>query len=258
MMSRIVSGSTCIEVTSALELIVAMSLEAAQPDEAQDGGDAPTTAATETSSIEPTSRVVGQAPKPLDMPEAEDGRSRRPKRPSARTGWQSSFLVGGGLATGVVDDVVPLAAITYDGWLARGNSFFAPGLQIGVVYFSGTEGFRETHAIVVRGGALTLDACPLRFQQGIFAARPCAAVEIGGRVAEASPDHAGSRSFPWFGVGGKVILDVAVTRMTFIQLDGAVLDTVVDSWIFAGEGLLIIRSSSVAFRSALRLGVSFP
>jgi hypothetical protein len=262
-MSRTVSGSTCSDVTSALALIVAMSIEEGQPDEAQDGGDAPTTAAAEASSVEPTTQVVDHAPKPLDMPEAEDARSRRPRRPSARAGWQSSFLLGGGIATGVVDDVAPLAAIAYEGRLTRGNSFFAPALQVGVAYVSGTEGFHgpppyTPRAIVVRGGAFTLDACPLRFQGGIFAARPCAALEIGGRVAEASPDHAGSRGFPWLGIGGKVILDFAVTRMYFIQLEGAALAPIIDRWIFAGEGLLVFRSPPVAFRSRLGLGVSFP
>jgi hypothetical protein len=130
-----------------------------------------------------------------------------------------------------------------------------------LTYASGEAPVGDGRTIVVRAGALDVDACPLRWEVGggVFAASPCVTGEFGGRFAEVSPDHAGVAAFPYLGLGGKVILALEVTDVVFVELEGAALAPLLKRRLFAGDAEPAAFSPpSIGFRAGLAIGVSFP
>lgn len=194
---RVVPGTSCDELTSAMGVIAAVLVE------------------TQSASIA----------KPVDEPQERVPADVAHDEPSRRT---SHWRAGGGVGLAVEGAVAPdlVAGLSVEATLALDRaSVLSPGFALAFVRTLSDRVRAQNGTARFQWNALRVTVCPLRWPaSGWFALRPCALLDAG--VLEATgenTDRPASKAVSWFAVGGALRAEALLTRPLVLTLEGGLV-----------------------------------
>jgi len=208
--AREVPASRCEDVTTSMAIMAGLLLSGALLPEPPRPESAP-------SPEGPPAAVVPPPEPPAEAPPENPEPARTPA-PDASAGARSAWrLRAGAFADGRLDfAVAPFPALGVGGGLdllMERDSWFSPGLRVGVLYVTGSASADPLGGARLTLRALTVRACPVRLSLGApFSFYGCGLFEGGVLVASprSTPGANGDVDMTWLGLGGAGRVEAAL------------------------------------------------
>jgi hypothetical protein len=277
---RSVDDASCVQVSQALALTLALSIapsarspaqddaevDAAAPDALVRGTAAP---ASPAALAQPSAANTG-APAAMSAPPAAAREPQRtPEEPaahrahagagSARSVQAALWSVGvrGAAAIGIAPDLLASGA-AFAGFEPVGAGLFAPALRLSALfaYASSTASGRAFRLRIV--GA-RLDGCPLAVSAGPLAARPCLGAELGSIASDGQGTGGRSDSGLWAALAGEARLTWRVSGPWGLEAHAGLALPLTRYELVADDGAAVLhRTSDLAFSAGLGALVQIP
>jgi hypothetical protein len=253
------SASTCEEVSSALALVAALTLdpnartEPLVPQAAASQQDFPAPAGATA----PVEEAVASPP-PLASPAAPPPSAppSRPREPSHYLAWLGpSVGIAGGYAP------PPLMSVGLVLGVRRVVSGLSPGLQLTALWAkTGTTGPSAADASFAWALG-RVEACPLRLQlDARLALEPCAAAEVGrlhARGADTQVEEPVTAERWWFAAGATLSLHVDLPDFFFRFTALGLFPATRDEFVFRQPDRTVHQANWLVYGASLGLGFQF-
>ena len=263
---RHVRARSCAEVSDAVALIIAVTLDPAAAEKGGKGASQQATAAaaegaaaaneSAAAASEPASRAAeSDQRKPSSEP--SPGADSLSSAPAARSRGVYAAQLAAEAFAGVAPGVMPSVALFVRAGFER-PSAWSPSLMLGLhhAWRTGVEPGGNASFLL---DAATLDACPLRLRFGVIEARPCGSLLFGRLSARATDtlNPAEESKRPFGVIGGAAVITAELSSLFELSARTAIgANLVRDSFEFTPATFHSVPAVSAG--ASLGLGVHWP
>lgn len=241
---RRVAARSCAELADAAALIIAVTLD-------------PSSGAIETArSVEgETGDQVARVPAPrlpADNPAVARPGSTVPPAPAHHLAFGASFGAQGiaGAGPGVLPGGVLYGMVALDR-----PGLWAPALLVGATHVWRSNLAESGGAASFTFDGISLDACPMLFRAGAFAARPCASALVGRLATEGAGTRRPAAAVRPFGAVGAALAVSLGSRWQLSARLGAGVTVLRDSYELGSN--VFYRAAALTVSGSLAVGVAW-